>query len=120
MTDERCAHPNITRTVTKDGAYLWRCTKPGCKLEFIPENYVGMQAAAYASERIDMVTAVASAMLWDFHERAVERYGPQVAQAVAPPQEGEGMFEHTPDTCPQHEWNGGQCTICGASQWVGS
>lgn len=119
MTDKACAHPNITRAVTRDDTYMWRCTKPSCRMEFVPQSDVDVIAAVMASEKVDMAAGVMSAMLWDFHERAVEKYGQRVAEAVGPNSpERDAMFGHKEDDGHVHEWNAGQCVHCGASMYL--
>lgn len=93
---------------------FWKCD--GCSAEFIPSFVIGGLVAAESTARADDIVAVASAMLWDFHERAVERYGKDVADAVTPEAQGP---EYTPETCPQHAFAGGRCQHCGTSQFLG-
>lgn len=108
-----CNHQIVDRT-----GDTWACTT--CKEQFLPLSEAGDMIAAQVVDQADMVASVASAMLWDFHERAVARYGPEVARAVEPERtDDKSMFEYDPETCPGHEWNGSQCILCGSPKWLG-
>lgn len=75
MTDQPCTHQSMSIDRDTGG---WLCTR--CRVPFLPMDQIDTLAA----EKADMAVAVASAMLWDFHQRAVEAYGAQVAEPVAP------------------------------------
>lgn len=115
----QCAHRTV-RTGTAAGS--WECEM--CGAPFMPLSDAGEMIAAQVIDQADMVASVASAMLWDFHERAVARYGKDSMQAKAvEPERVEGereMFEYTPETCPDHEWSGPQCVLCGTPRWLGA
>lgn len=114
-----CEHTQVTRSDYVHNKPFWKCDR--CNAEFVPGFAVAGMADVMATDRVDMIASAASAMLWDFHERAVEKYGKQVAEAIEPSiTVGDRMFEYSPDTCPEHEWHGGQCSNCGVSQWLGS
>lgn len=107
-----CAHTRVhVGTASDNSVYCSNCTAVW---------YLPFVMAAEIEQRTDLVASVTSAMLWDFHERAVEKYGKDVADTVKPPGPSEAMFEYTPDTCPAHEYNSGKCVNCGASQFLGS
>lgn len=110
-----CPHLSVSRS--QQGG--WVCTTSGypeCHQKFTYDD-ISNQATV---ETLDMVAGVMSAVMWDFHERAVEKYGRDVAEALKGPEgQDEAMFEYTPDICPGHEWSGGQCTLCGSSQFLG-
>lgn len=103
---EACSHDQVSRADYVHGRPFWKCDR--CNAEF-------MEAAVmlpYLDERIDFVVQTTSAMLWDFHQRAVEEYGQNVATAVQAQAE---------PTCEDdaHSFANGVCTGCGISQFLG-
>lgn len=103
MTDD-CQH----LTIIAKGSD-WHCVV--CNEIFLPRDSV----ETLVNEKIDLAVGIASAMLWDFHVRAAEKYGPEVAETVSA---SEG-YQHTPETCPDHEFRDGACTLCGTSLFLG-
>jgi hypothetical protein len=116
---KECRHLDVSARLSHGD---WQCRD--CGEQFIPMSEAGDMIAAQVIDQADMVASVASAMLWDFHERAVQRYGkdsPQAKAVEAERVEGESeMFEYTPETCPAHEWSGAQCALCGSPKWLGA
>lgn len=107
-----CTHDSVSRADYVHNRPFWKCDK--CNAEFIPAFAV----AGMVSEEVDTVAAIASAMMWDFHERAVEKYGKDsaVADTLKPghdePEEcqpGDHIFEN-------HDY----CINCGKSRWIGA
>ena len=80
-----------------------------------------VEAWVWTAEAVkaDTVAATASAMLWDFHERAIEKYGAMVASALAPDGDTPSPHDALPDDGHAHEWNLGKCDLCGTSLYVG-
>lgn len=107
-----CDHSKGLDQKVQDDVVWWECE--ACGQQFVTlEEYEHVKAGA------DMAASVASAMLWDFHVRAVEKYGDYVAAAVAPDEALDG-YMYNPDEEHEHEFYGGTCTRCGASQFVGT
>lgn len=96
-----CEHNTVVKD-PKDGHHF--CRK--CGEEFLPASVV-----ADADRVADAVAATAAALLWDFHERAVQKYGADVARAVAP--DSELVAEHA------HQYAEGVCE-CGDSIFLGA
>ena len=98
-----CEHIVVTRVKDR-----WGCDQGDCHAEFMRRD----QMLPYLDERIDFVVQTTSAMLWDFHQRAVEEYGQNVAAAVQAQAE---------PSCEDdaHSFANGVCTGCGISQFLG-
>lgn len=112
MSDKpACTHMSGIEKRTEDAP--WKCN--ACGLEFMPV----LAAIGMAQEREDEVVAIASSMLWDFHQRAVEHYGQESEQAAALAPNEPWSPEFTPETCPHHEYISGRCVNCGGSQFLG-
>ena len=103
-----CTHP----------APLLRLDDGSLECRLCAQTWVPSQVAEAAQAAADMAAGTAAAMLWDFHERAVEKYGAEVAQTVAP-DAVTGGYAYTPDTCPGHAWQQSVCVHCGSSQFLG-
>lgn len=70
VNDPTCLCTDVVRGMAEDEQFVdeWACES--CGASFYPEGLV-LEAQATA----DAVAATAAALLWDFHERAIEKYG---------------------------------------------
>ena len=110
MTDvPACAHTKIR--VNKDNiAHCRDCTSIWLSASIVSERL---------AEEEEKVVSMASAMLWDFHERAVAKYGAQVGNVLHPDDDPSLMFEKTEEDCEDHEYENGECVKCGGSMFLG-
>lgn len=107
-----CDHSNgLTQHDDDNGVTVHECSRCGyC--------FVGLDDYQKATASSDMAAAVASAMLWDFHERAIEKYGAEVAATVAPDSTVR-PGQHFVDDGHEHDWDLGKCVLCGTTIFVG-
>lgn len=86
---------------------IYQCVT--CLVPFVRKD-VSDDAVRYASASIDLVGAV----LWDFHERALAKYG-------VPVMDQDEVEERTDCAAEgkEHEWELGTCTRCGVSLYLG-
>lgn len=117
----KCKHESVSRVeYLPEQGILWKCDK--CNAEFVPASMVGPlvagQVAQQHGDTLDAMAGTLSAVLWDFHERAVEKYGSEVAAAMEQ-SEAEG-YDFEPDDCPEHIYEGGICIRCGGSKFLGA
>ena len=96
-----CAHARVDKAINED---LWACQ--GCGTQFFPAYAV--PNAEVMDTALDAIAGTMSAVLWDFHERAVAKYGADVMPDM-------------PEDC-DHEFNSGQprCTKCGYNPYLGA
>lgn len=106
-----CPHRTV-RTGNAVGS--WECEV--CGTAFVPEWTVDALVVARAQVTLDTIASTMSAVLWDFHTRAMAQHGVGIEGIETP---DTAMFEYTPETCPTHEWDAGQCIHCGSSQFLG-
>lgn len=109
-----CDHPTISQVhssrLADDAPDLYQCDHCG-------ETFVTYDAWQRVSDVADGVAATASAMLWDFHARAVERYGQQVADAMKP---GHDAPEYEANDGHEHVYDeNSRCTLCGVGFFLG-
>lgn len=102
MADIPCTHMTVTQGEL-NGEFIWTCTH--CADQFVPVTQL-----AQAEATLDGIAGVMEAVLWGVMERAVEKYGPEVAQIEdAPSCDLDG-----------HDFHNGTCKVCAARQFIGS
>lgn len=99
-----CEHPVVGRADYVKDQPFWKCDT--CNHEFLP--------AAAVEANFEVIMDTAADLIYRTQQLALR--GEQPEQKPPLP---EGMFEYTPETCPDHQWNGGQCVNCGTSQFLG-
>lgn len=112
-TKKTCPHDEVSRADYVHERPFWKCDK--CNHEFLPSFAVAGIVAERVGAEADNIASVASAMLWDFHQRAVVEYGEVVASAVAPAADGEPCGEGNHDFS-----QGSHCTRCPTTMFFGT
>ena len=79
-------------------------------------NFTPDEVKEMMSDQMDAVVSIVSAMLWDFHERAVEKYGPLIAAGVNP--DDPSLQGPDPETC-EHRFVQGTCVYCKTNEFLG-
>lgn len=97
-----CRHLEVTRTHS-----AWTCAR--CEQPFYPQEVLDEVEA-----RADVVAAAASALLWDFHTRAIEKYG--IGVSTGPATKSDPICA---DFGHRYGDQGGKCVVCSFSPFLG-
>lgn len=100
-----CNHTRVDKAIHED---YWVCQP--CGMGFLPIDL--SQAVVTTTESVlDAMAGTMSAVLWDFHERAVAKYGAGVMPAPD---------DIDPEDCDHEYRNGDGCSKCGHNPYVGA
>jgi hypothetical protein len=110
--DKTCPHIEVLRVRDNDELIdLWECDN--CGIQFIPEKVLEEEVAQYG-KTLDGIASSFSAILWDFTERAIEKYGQQMLPM-------EGVEELQKCEAGEHKRDDdGLCVVCGDSPFLGA
>lgn len=115
---DECLHAHVDladKAEDSDGP-MWVCRD--CGIEFTPV-YVLEEAVDAA---VNSAVTVATALLWNFHERALKTHGHGVIAADEDASDvkgrGPGLYEHAFDDGHEHVFKDGACTLCGTSVFL--
>lgn len=111
-----CGHENIRKGILSDtGEAVWGCQD--CGLGFAPAG----EQQAVLTQTLDSVAATFSAILWDYSERVMEKYGVGTNKDLMPEGQEPPIDKDECGITVPHDYNGEQqCQNCGFSPFLGS